>query len=64
MIFYFVILEITCDPLYASLMTKSLKTRVLCRPLDKRKYLVIIQDNFLLILHRNICCDPLSEPSL
>ena len=30
--------------------------------LDKREYLVIIRDNFLLILHKNICCDPSSEP--
>ena len=24
---------------------------------------MIIRDNFLLILHKNICCDPSSEPS-
>ena len=33
------------------------------RALDKREYLVIIRDIFLIILHKNICCDPLSEPS-
>ena len=33
------------------------------RALDKREYLMIIRDNFLLILHKNICCDPSSEPS-
>ena len=31
--------------------------------LGKRNYLVIIRDNFLLILHKSICCDPSSEPS-
>ena len=31
------------------------------RAVDK-KYLMIIRDN-LLVLHRNICCDPSSEPS-
>ena len=24
---------------------------------------MIIRDNFLLILHKNLCCDPLFEPS-
>ena len=33
------------------------------RALDKREYLVIIRDIFLLILHKNIHCDPSSEPS-
>ena len=33
------------------------------RALDKRKYLVIIRDNFLSVLHKNLCCDPSSEPS-
>ena len=33
------------------------------RALDKREYLVIIRENFCLILHINICCDPSSEPS-
>ena len=32
------------------------------RALDKREYLMIIKD-ILLILHKNICCDPSSEPS-
>ena len=33
------------------------------RALDKREYLLIIRDNFLLNLHKTIYCDPLSEPS-
>ena len=33
------------------------------RALDKREYLMIFRDNFLQILHKNICCDPSSEPS-
>ena len=32
------------------------------RALDKREYLMII-GKFLLLLHKNICCDPSSEPS-
>ena len=32
------------------------------RVVDKKKYLMIIRD-FLLVLHRNICCDPSSELS-
>ena len=31
------------------------------RAQDKREYLEIIRDIFLLILHKNICCDPSSE---
>ena len=31
--------------------------------LDKRECLLIIRENILLILHKNICCDPASEPS-
>ena len=34
-----------------------------CRALDKREYWMIIRDNFLLFLHRNIFCDPSSELS-
>ena len=34
----------------------------LIRVLDKREYLVIIKDNFLSVLLKNICCDPSSEP--
>ena len=33
------------------------------RVLDEREYLVIIRDNVLLILHKNICNYPSSEPS-
>ena len=33
------------------------------RALDKREYLVIIREIFLLTLHKTICCDPSSEPS-
>ena len=33
------------------------------RALDKRDYLMILRDNFLLILHKNKCCDPSSELS-
>ena len=33
------------------------------RALDKREYWMIIRDNFSLILHKTICCDPSSEPS-
>ena len=33
------------------------------RAQDKREYLEIIRDNFLLILHKNICCDPSFELS-
>ena len=36
---------------------------ILYRALDKREYLVIIRDNFSFILHKNVCCDPSSEPS-
>ena len=32
------------------------------RALDKMEYLVIIRDN-LSVLHKNICCDPSSEPA-
>ena len=32
------------------------------KALDK-EYLVIIRDNFLSVLHKNLCCDPSSEPS-
>ena len=32
------------------------------RALDKRQNMMIIKDN-LLILHKNVCCDPSSEPS-
>ena len=33
------------------------------RAVDKKEYLVIMRDNFLLILCKTICCDPSSEPS-
>ena len=33
------------------------------RALDKREYFLIIRDILLLILHKNICCDPSSDPS-
>ena len=39
------------------------KISLLYRALDKREYLVIIRDKFLLILRKNICCDLPSEPS-
>ena len=32
------------------------------RALNKREYLVIFMDKFLILL-KNICCDPSSEPS-
>ena len=33
------------------------------RAVDKREYLVIIRDNFLLILHKNMFCDTSSQLS-
>ena len=33
------------------------------RVLDKKEFLMIIRYNFLLILHKNICCDPSAELS-
>ena len=32
------------------------------RAVEKKEYLVISKDIFLLILHVNMCCDPSSEP--
>ena len=37
--------------------------KMIITALDKRECLLIIRDIFLLILHKNICCDPSSEPS-
>ena len=45
---------------------KATHKHVLCPisiALAKREYLVIIRDNFVQILVKNICCDPSSEPS-
>ena len=44
------------------MFTVKLMVTVL-RALDKREYLVIIRDNFFLILYKNLCCDPSSELS-
>ena len=44
-----------------SLHSMAIQTKA--RALDKREYLVIIRDKYLLILHKNICCDSSSEPS-
>ena len=29
---------------------------------NKREYLVIITDNFVSVVHKNLCCDPTFEP--
>ena len=39
------------------------QNRLIDSALGNREYLMIIRDTFLLILHKNICCDPSSEPS-